>query len=59
MTQALPNLRHLAVFLELARHRSISAASRTVHLSQPAVSQLLAGLETAFGARLIERRSAV
>ena len=57
MTQPLPNLRHLAVFLELARHPSVSAAARAVNLSQPAVSQILAGLETAFGARLIERRS--
>jgi DNA-binding transcriptional LysR family regulator len=58
MPRPLPNLRHLAVFLELARKPSISAAPRAVHLSQPAVSQILAGLETAFGARLVERMSA-
>jgi DNA-binding transcriptional LysR family regulator len=43
MSEPLPNLRHLDVFLELARQRSISAAARAVHLSQPAVSQILAG----------------
>jgi DNA-binding transcriptional LysR family regulator len=57
MSRPTPNLRHLAVFLELTRTPSISAAARAVHLSQPAVSQILAGLETALGARLIERRS--
>jgi DNA-binding transcriptional LysR family regulator len=55
MPEPQPNLRHLAVFLELARQRSISAAARAVHLSQPAVSQILTGLEAAFGARLLER----
>ena len=55
MSEPLPNLRHLDVFLELARQRSISAAARAVHLSQPAVSQILAGLEAAFGARLLDR----
>ena len=53
----LPNLRHLDVFLELARQRSISAGARAVHLSQPAVSQIVAGLESAFGTRLFERTS--
>jgi DNA-binding transcriptional LysR family regulator len=57
MPQTLPNLRHLGVFLELARQSSISAAARAVHLSQPAVSQILAGLEAAFGARLLDRTS--
>ena len=57
MPEPLPNLRHLGVFLELARQRSISAAARAVHLSQPAVSQILAGLEAMFGARLLDRTS--
>jgi len=57
MPEPLPNLRHLDVFLELARQSSISAAARAVHLSQPAVSQILAGLEAAFGARLLDRTS--
>jgi LysR family transcriptional regulator of gallate degradation len=57
MLEALPNLRHLGVFLELARKPSISAGARAVHLSQPAVSQILAGLEAVFGARLLDRAS--
>jgi len=49
------SLRQLGVFLELARSRSISAAARSVHLSQPAVSQMLIRLEAACGTRLVER----
>jgi LysR family transcriptional regulator, regulator for genes of the gallate degradation pathway len=55
MSRLSPSLRQLGVFLELARGRSVSAAAGAVHLSQPAVSQILARLETACGARLFER----
>jgi LysR family transcriptional regulator, regulator for genes of the gallate degradation pathway len=50
-----PSLRQLGVFLELARSRSVSAAAEAAHLSQPAVSQILARLETACGVQLFER----
>ncbi|RME16918.1 MAG: LysR family transcriptional regulator [Alphaproteobacteria bacterium] len=52
----LPNLRHLRVLVEVARAHGISAAAERVHLSQPAVTQAISGLERSFGARLFERR---
>ena len=52
-----PNLRHLRCFQEIARLGSLSAASRAVHMSQPAVTQAVAGLESHFGTRLLVRRS--
>ncbi|HKZ74634.1 MAG TPA: LysR family transcriptional regulator [Steroidobacteraceae bacterium] len=51
------NLRHLHVFCEVARGRSISAAARAVHLTQPAVTQAVAGVERFFGAALLDRSS--
>ena len=52
-----PNLRHLHCYREIARLGSLSAASRAVHLSQPAVTLAVAGLESHFGTRLLLRRS--
>ena len=52
------NLRHLHAFHEVARLGSISAASQSVHLTQPAVTQAIAGLERYFGAALFVRSSA-
>jgi DNA-binding transcriptional LysR family regulator len=52
-----PNLRHLHCFREIARLGSLSAASRAVHMSQPAVTLAVAGLESHFGTRLLLRRS--
>ncbi len=49
------NLRHLHAFHEVARLGSISAASQSVHLTQPAVTQAMAGLERYFGASLFAR----
>lgn len=51
----LPNLRHLQLLLEVARRESVSAAARAAHLSQPAISQAIAGLERDFGHPLFER----
>jgi DNA-binding transcriptional LysR family regulator len=51
------NLRHLHTFREVARLGSVSAAARSVHISQPAVTQAVAGLERYFGAALLLRRS--
>src|SRR5688500_20229735 len=42
---------------DIARLVSLSAASRAVHLSQPAVTLAAAGLESHFGTRLLLRRS--
>jgi DNA-binding transcriptional LysR family regulator len=52
---ALPNLRHLALFDEVVRRGSVSAAARATHLSQPAVTQAVSHIEAALGARLMQR----
>jgi DNA-binding transcriptional LysR family regulator len=51
----MPNLRHLMLFDQVARRGSASAAARAAHLSQPAVTQAVAHIEAAFGARLMQR----
>lgn len=51
------NLRHLHAFREVAQLGSISAAARSVHLTQPAVTQAIAQIEAHFGARLFARSS--
>ncbi len=52
----IPNLRHLRVFREVVRYQSISKASERVFLSQPAITQALARLESSLGSELFERR---
>ncbi len=39
------SLARLRTFIEVYRQRSISGAARTLNLTQPAVSQHIAGLE--------------
>lgn len=51
---SLPRLR---TFIEVYRQKSISAAARSLNLTQPAVSQHVAGLESAIGRRLFIRES--
>ena len=51
------NLRHLHAFREVARLGSISAAARSIHLTQPAVTQAIAQIEAHFGASLFVRSS--
>ncbi len=53
----IPNIRHLRVFREVAHCGSVSLAAEREHLSQPAVTQAIAGLESDFGVSLFERRS--
>ena len=50
-----PNLRHLVLFDQVVRRGSVSAAARAAHLSQPAVTQAVAHIEAALGARLLQR----
>ncbi|MBD3641902.1 MAG: LysR family transcriptional regulator [Marinobacter sp.] len=57
MQFAMPNLRHLRVFLEVAKHRSISRAAPQVFLSQPAITQAIGKLETLLSTELFERHS--
>lgn len=56
MAEEFPNLRHLRAFMEVAEAGGISAAAHRVHLSQPAVTQAISGLERRFDAPLFERR---
>ena len=51
----LPSLRQLRVFEAVARHKSIGRAATSVSLSQPAVTQAIASLESRFGVALFER----
>lgn len=48
-------LRHLEVLLTIARHGSLTAAAAALDITQPAVSQWLADIESACGVRLFER----
>lgn len=50
-----PNIRHLGALLEIARTGSISAASETMHLSQPAITQGLNRIESTLGTQVFER----
>lgn len=56
MAYEFQNLRHLRAFMEVAKAGGISAAAHRVHLSQPAVTQAISGLERRFGAQLFDRR---
>jgi DNA-binding transcriptional LysR family regulator len=50
------SLVRLRTFIEVYRQGSISGAARSLNLTQPAVSQHIAGLEVAIGRRLFERQ---
>lgn len=51
------NLRHLRGIVSIAAQRNMSAASRAVNLSQPALTQGLAKLERQLGVELFVRRA--
>ena len=57
MEIAIPNLRHLRVFLAVAELKSITRASEHIFLSQPAITQAIAKLEALLGSPLFERHS--
>lgn len=57
MDTKFPNIRHLRVFLEVARCHSISIAADRVHLSQPAVTQAISKLESSLDIALFQRRN--
>jgi DNA-binding transcriptional LysR family regulator len=50
-------LTRLRTFVEVYRQRSISGAARALDLTQPAVSQHIASLESAIGRQLFERHA--
>lgn len=52
------NLRHLRAFCEVAACGSVSRAAEQVHLSQPAVTQAVAKLETQLETQLFDRTHA-
>jgi LysR family transcriptional regulator, transcriptional activator of the cysJI operon len=56
MEWRLVDLRRLEVFVAVARARSFTRAAGDLHLSQSAVSQQIAALETELGAQLLDRR---
>lgn len=51
------NLRHIRVFLEVAKGGGITAAANAVNLSQPAITQAIAKLEGVFQQQLFVRGS--
>lgn len=53
---SLPNIRHLRVIESVARNVSISRAADEVNLSQPAVTQAIAKMESLVGRTLFDRR---
>lgn len=55
MNDRLPNIRHFAALAATVRHGSLTRAARAVNLTQPALTQAIAGLETALGVALFER----
>ena len=57
MALTLPNLRALRAFIAIATGGSVSAASRALHVSQPAVTQAIASLENDLGVLLFVRSS--
>ncbi len=51
------NLRHLAAIASVVNRGSVSSAASTLHLTQPAVTQAIARVETLLDMQLFERRT--
>ncbi|MBN9144831.1 MULTISPECIES: LysR family transcriptional regulator [unclassified Novosphingobium] len=49
------NIRHFAALAATVRHGSLTRAARAVNLTQPALTQAIAGLEASLGVTLFER----
>jgi len=49
------DVRQLEYFLEVAKHRSFSKASKSIHLSQPTLSKMIKGLEEELDVVLLNR----
>lgn len=49
------DLRQLKYFYEIAKHKSMTKASESLHISQPALSKMIKGLEEELGIQLIIR----
>ena len=54
-----PNLKHLRIFVEIARRGSFRNAANAMHLSEPATSQAISQLETLLGVKLLDRTTRI
>ena len=55
MSERPPNIRHYAALAATVRHGSLTRAARAVNLTQPALTQAIAGLEASLGVTLFDR----
>lgn len=55
MIERLPNIRHLAALAATVEHGTVTAAARSVNLTQPALTQAIARLEAELDCRLFHR----
>lgn len=55
MSERPRNIRHLAAFAATVAHGTVTRAAEAVNLTQPALTQAIAGLERDLGCRLFER----
>ena len=49
------NLRQLRIFVEVCKHKSFTAASKALYMTQPAISHVIHDLENEIGTALFER----
>lgn len=55
--EKIPNLRHLVAFVAVVKNGSISKASESIFLSQPAITQAIAKIEKSLKTSLFERKT--
>lgn len=55
MSTRAPNIRHFAALAATVQHGSLTQAAKAVYLTQPALTQAIAGLEAGLGVTLFER----
>ncbi len=48
-------MRKLSIFLEVAKEKNMTRASKTMHISQPAISQIIKELEDEYEVKLLQR----
>lgn len=48
-------IRHLTIFIQVSRQRSMTKAAEALHMTQPSISQAIQELETHYQAKLFER----
>ena len=54
-----PNLKHLRIFVEIARRSSFRNAANALHLSEPAASQAISQLESLLDVKLFDRTTRI